>query len=134
MSRQTMAVESFYNTLAAGDLPGVLDQLRDVVWFEAAGTPYAADQPYQGAAEVAERVLGPITAAVPDLAVTLERLIDLGQTVAAHGTYSGTPAGGVPLQVGFVHIWRVNDDRLATFHQFTDVAQFTALTADHATP
>ena len=131
------AVATFYATLARGDLPGVLDLLADVVWSEAPGTPYAAERPYRGAAEIAEHVLGPITTALPDLAVTVEQVIDLGATIAVHGTYTATPAtdpvaaptaGAARMQVGFVHIWQVDHARLTAFHQVTDADKFTALT------
>ena len=128
------AVQAFYAVLSAGDLPAVLAALGDdISWHEAAGTPFARTEPYRGALEVAEHVLGPIASAVPDLAVEIAQLIDLGTTVVVIGTYTGTArTTGDRMRVGYVHAWRTDGTRLVEFHQFTNADVFTSLLLDAA--
>lgn len=115
----------FYAALAAGDLAAVLAILGDDInWYEAAGTPLARAEPYRGAAQIAEHVLGPLSAAVPDLEVSVERVIALGRTTAVLGAYTRSTQ-----RVAFVHVWRSEDDRLVEFRQFTDVDGFGELMA-----
>jgi len=96
MSSTSVAlVERFYAAVAAGDPTTALEILgRHVDWHEAPGMPYAAEHPYHGAREVAEHVLGPITADIDALALVNRELIDLGASVVVVGRYMGT---AVPL-------------------------------------
>ena len=124
---ETHQVERFYNSIAAGDLPAALRILGDQVeWHEAPGMVYGAEQPYRGAAEVAERVLAPITAHVDALQLHVGELVDLGRSVAVLGRYAGTARGsGHAIDQPFVHIWTLAEDGVVeTFRQYTDAERF----------
>jgi len=124
----TQQVEQFYNAVAVGDLPTALAILGDrVEWHEAPGMVYSAERPYRGAAEVAERVLGPINADVDALELHVGELVDLGRTVAVLGRYTGTGhASGRAVDQPFVHVWTLTDDGVVEgFRQYTDAARFT---------
>ena len=123
----TQEVEQFYNAVAAGDLPTALAILGDrVEWHEAPGMVYGAEAPYHGAAEVAERVLGPINADVDALELHVGELVDLGRTVAVLGRYTGTGhASGRAIDQQFVHVWTLTDDGVVErFRQYTDAERF----------
>jgi ketosteroid isomerase-like protein len=124
---QIHQVERFYNSVAAGDLPAALAILGErVEWHEAPGMVYGDERPYRGAAEVAERVLGPINADVEALQLDIGELVDLGRSVAVLGRYSGTArASGQPIDQPFVHVWTLADDgTVETFRQYTDADRF----------
>lgn len=130
-SRNVATVAGFYLAVAHGDLNGALALLgEDVRWFEAAGMPYAGSGPYRGAAEVAERVLGPINTDIADLRLTTYELLEYGDTVIALGTYTGHAArSGAELQLPYAHVWTFVADKVGEFRQYTDTAAFTALLA-----
>ena len=122
-------VEAFYTALADGDLAAALARLGDsVVWHEAPGMPYEGAAPYHGAQDVAEHVLGPITADVDQLTLTNHEVIALGTTVACLGTYHGTAKrSGRQLTLPYLHVWTVTDGRITEFRQFTDTAAYKAV-------
>ena len=121
------AVRDFYAALAAGDVSEAMQILGDrIQWYETPGFPYADEQPYIGAREVTDRVLGPIGADVEQLRLELDQLLDLGRHVAVVGRYSGTArASRRPIDQGFVHIWTVGGDgSLREFRQYADADRF----------
>ena len=127
-STSTHVVELFYSAVAAGDVPGALSILGErVEWHEAPGMPYRAERPYHGAAEVAERVLGPINTDVDGLALEVRELLDLGRDVAVVGRYTGTArASGHWIDQPFLHVWTLDSEgRVERFRQHTDTARFT---------
>ena len=88
---------------------------------------YGKEGPYRGAAEVAERVLGPINNDVDALKLHVAELVDLGPTVAVIGRYTGTGhASGHAIDQPFVHIWMLTGDGVVErFRQYTDAERFT---------
>jgi ketosteroid isomerase-like protein len=128
-SNAVRTVEAFYTALADGDLPTALARLGDsVIWHEAPGMPYEGPAPYRGAQDVAEHVLGPITADVDQLTLTNHQVIGLGATVACLGAYTGTARrSGCPLDLPYLHVWTVTDGRITEFRQYTDTAAYRAV-------
>lgn len=122
-------VEAVYAALADGDLPTALARLGDsVVWHEAPGMPYERPAPYRGAHDVAEHVLGPITADVDQLTLTNHEVIGLGSAVACLGIYTGTARrSGRRLNLPYLHVWTVTDGRITEFRQYTDTAAYRAV-------
>ena len=122
-------VEAFYTALADSDLPAALARLGDsVIWHEAPGMPYEGPAPYRGAQDVAEHVLGPITADVNQLTLTNHQVIGLGATVACLGAYIGAARrSGRPLDLPYLHVWTVTDGRITEFRQYTDTAAYRAV-------
>ncbi|HYB25228.1 MAG TPA: nuclear transport factor 2 family protein [Solirubrobacteraceae bacterium] len=122
----TNQVDLFYKAVAAGDLPTALGFLGDVEWHEAHGMPYRAERPYRGAAEIADRVLGPINFDVEDLSLAVDRIFDLGNHVAVLGRYTGIArASRDGIDQPFVHVWTLDDEGvLREFRQYTDGPRF----------
>ena len=124
----THQVDLFYSAVASGEIPMALATLGErIEWHEARGMPYRAERPYRGAAEVADRVLGPINFDVEALTLTVERIIDLGAYVDAVGRYGGTArVSRQAVDQPFVHVWSLDEAGVPLeFHQYTDAARFT---------
>ena len=52
-------------------------------------------------------------------------IVDGGETVVALGRYGGVyKATGVKVDAQFVHVYEFKDDKVASFQQYTDTAQF----------
>ena len=124
-----LTVEAVYAALADGDLTAVLARLGDsVIWHEAPGMPYEGPAPYRGAHDVAEHVLGPITADIDQLTLTNREVIGLGATVACLGAYAGTARrSGRRLDLPYLHVWTIADGRITEFRQYTDTAAYKAI-------
>jgi ketosteroid isomerase-like protein len=122
-------VEAVYAALAGGDLPAALARLGDsVIWHEAPGMPYQGPAPYRGAQDVAEHVLGPITADIDQLTLTNHQVIGLGATVACLGAYTGTARrSGRRLDLPYLHVRTVAGGRITEFRQYTDTAAYRAV-------
>lgn len=122
-------VLAFYDALATGDVPTALDRLGgDVIWHEAPGMPYEGPEPYHGAQQVAEHVLARITADINALTLANREVTELGSTVAVLGSYSGTAArSGRILDLPYLHVWTVIDDRITEFRQYTDTTAYRAV-------
>jgi ketosteroid isomerase-like protein len=125
-------VKRVYEAFGRGDLPSVLAALADVEWHEAEGMPYGGV--YRGADAVAQNVFGPLTADIPDFALTPEEFIADGDAVAVVIRYTGAgEATGKPLDLPVVHVWNVSDGKITRFRQFADTVKFReVLPADAA--
>ena len=100
----------------------------DIQWNEAEGTPLADRNPYVGAQAVGEGVFGPLLAIFDGFTVTPDRFVDGGDDVIVLGRYGGTmKQGGAKLDAPFCHVYRFNGDRIVSFHQYTDSAQWARL-------
>jgi uncharacterized protein len=125
MSEQSVEfVKGLYGAFARGDVPAVLGAFADdIEWFEAEGMPYGGL--HRGPGAVAQNVFGPITEDVEGFALALEEFIGSGATVAAVVRYTGTgKATGKTLDVPAVHLWDVQDGKVARFRQFIDTVKF----------
>ena len=133
MSSQHVAtVQRFYGAVGGGDIDTIVGLLDGVDWYEHPAMPYARSdgEPYRGGTEVAANVLGPLTTAVPDLGLGDLQLLDLGDTVAATGTYTGQVAGtGHSVNLPYVHLWQFDGEHLVEFRQLTDGRAFAAALA-----
>ena len=123
----TNQVDRFYSAISARELPAALAFLGDIEWHEALGMPYRAERPYRGAAEIADRVLGPINLDVEELTLTVERILDLGNHVAVLGRYGGIArASREAIQQPFVHVWTFDEAGVRReFRQYTDGSRFS---------
>ncbi|MHB8233809.1 MAG: nuclear transport factor 2 family protein [Solirubrobacteraceae bacterium] len=125
MSEQDVEfVKSIYGAFAQGDVPTVLGAFaEDIEWFEAEGMPYGGL--HRGPEAVAQKVFGPLAEDVEGFAVTPEELIGSGDKVAAVVRYTGTgKETGKPLDLPVVHIWDIQDGKIARFRQFIDTVNF----------
>ena len=100
----------------------------DIQWNEAEGNPLADRNPYVGPQAVGEGVFGRLLAAIDGFTATPDRFIDGGDEVVVLGRYRGTMKhSGARLDAPFCHVYRIEGDRIASFRQFTDSAQWARL-------
>ena len=126
-SVQTM--QSAYAALANND-PSVLfgAMSPDIQWHQADGPPLADRHPYVGGQAVGGGVFGRLLAAIDNFTVVPDRFVDGGDDVVVLGRYGGTMKhSGALLDAEFCHVYRFRDDKIVSFHQYTDSAQWARL-------
>ena len=120
-------IQAAYAALANDD-PSVLfgAMAPDIEWYQAEGNPLADGNPYVGAQAVGEGVFGRLLAAIDGFTAVPDRFIDGGPDgVIALGRYGGTMKhSGDKLDAEFCHLWRFDGDRIVSFRQYTDSAQW----------
>ena len=127
MSVQT--IQAAYTAFAKND-PSVLFSAMapDIQWHEAQGNPLAEGNPYVGAQAIGEGVFGRLLAAIDSFRVTPDRFVDGGDDVVVLGRYGGTMKhSGDNLDAPFCHVYRFAGDRIVSFQQYTDSAQWARL-------
>lgn len=120
-------IQAAYAALANDD-PSVLfgAMAPDIEWYQAEGNPLADGNPYVGAQAVGEGVFGRLLAAIDGFTAVPDHFIDGGPDgVIALGRYGGTMKhSGAKLDAEFCHLWRFDGDRIVSFRQYTDSAQW----------
>jgi len=122
-------IQSAYAAFANND-PSVLfgAMAPDIQWHEAEGNPLADRNPYVGAQAVGEGVFGRLLAAIDSFTAVPERFVDAGDDVIVLGRYGGTiKHSGAKLDAPFCHVYRFTGDRIVSFQQYTDSAQWARL-------
>jgi uncharacterized protein len=122
-------LQAAYAALANND-PSMLfgAMAPDIQWNQAQGNPLADRNPYIGAQSVGEGVFGRLLAAIDNFTAAPDRFIDSGDDVVVLGRYGGTMKhNGAKLDAPFCHVYRFAGDRIATFQQYTDSAQWARL-------
>ena len=100
----------------------------DIQWHQAQGNPLADRNPYIGPQSVGEGVFGRLLAAIDSFTAVPDRFVDGGDDVIVLGRYGGTMKhNGAKLDAEFCHVFRFDGDRIVTFHQYTDSAQWARL-------
>ena len=118
-----------YAAIANND-PSVLfgAMAPDIQWNEAEGNPLADRNPYVGAQAVGEGVFGRLLAAIDGFTVAPVRFVDGGDDIVVFGRYGGTMKhSGVTLDAPFCHVYGFKGDRITSFQQYTDSAQWARL-------
>ena len=93
-----------------------------------AGNPLADRNPYVGPPAVGEGVFARIVAAIESFTAVPSTFIDGGDHVVVLGRYGGTMKdGGATLDSPFCHVYRFHGDKVVTFQQYTDTAQWARL-------
>ena len=127
MSKATEVLENLYGAFAAGDGDRLGALLGNTHWVEASGGPYGGT--YNGFAEVAANVFGPIGNDVTDFSARPDTISPVGDDAAlALGFYRGKTAHG-PFEIRFAHLAHIDGDAIVRFEQFTDTHQWQAATA-----
>jgi ketosteroid isomerase-like protein len=124
-------IKAAYAAFGRND-PSVMFAAMDsaIHWNEAEGTPLADRNPYVGPQAVGEGVFGPLLGAIDNFAVVPTTFIDGGDHVVVVGRYGGTMKhGGATLDSPFCHVYRFQGDKVVTFQQYTDTAQWARLMA-----
>ena len=122
-------LKAAYAALANND-PSVLfgAMAPDIEWNQAEGNPLADRNPYVGGQAIGEGVFGRVMAAIDSFTATPDRFVDSGDDVIVLGRYGGTMKhNGGKLDAPFCHVFRFDGDRIVTFQQFTDSAQWAEL-------
>jgi ketosteroid isomerase-like protein len=125
----TQTLQAAYAALANND-PSVLfgAMAPDIEWNQAEGNPLADRNPYVGGQAIGEGVFGRLMAAVDSFTATPDRFVESGDDVIVLGRYGGTMKhNGDKLDAPFCHVFRFDGDRIVTFQQFTDSAQWAQL-------
>jgi len=124
-------IKAAYAAFGRND-PSVLFAAMDpaISWNEAEGYPLADRNPYVGPQAVGEGVFGRLMAAIDNFAVMPSTFIDGGDHVVVLGRYRGTTkVGAATLDAPFCHVFRFRGDKVVTFQQYTDTAQWARLMA-----
>ena len=122
-------IQAAYAAFGRND-PSVLFGAMDpaISWNEAEGNPLADRNPCIGPQAVGESVFGRMLAAIDNFTAVPSTFIDGGDHVVVLGRYSGTMKnGGAQLDAPFCHVYRFTLDKIATFQQYTDTAQWARL-------
>ena len=73
-------------------------------------------------------MFGRLLAAIDRFTATPDRFVDGGDDVVVLGRYGGTMKhDGATLDAAFCHVYRFEGDRIASFQQYTDSAQWARL-------
>ena len=117
----TDCARRFYDAVARGDVPSVLDSLHPQLrWTEADGFPYFSGT-WTSPQEVVEKLLVPLMGDWDGFAAVPKEFLAQDDVVVTFGVYSGTnKATGKAMRAPFAHRWEVRDGRLARFDMFTD--------------
>jgi uncharacterized protein len=116
-------VKRSYDAFARGDMDGVVgDMDPDIEWHQAQGLPHGGY--YRGLDEVRRNIFDPLDAEWWDeFTAAPDEFLDAGDHVVVLGRYRGTAKEtGRPLDVPFVHIWTLRDEKAVRFRQFLDTA------------
>ncbi|HYI64958.1 MAG TPA: nuclear transport factor 2 family protein [Allosphingosinicella sp.] len=131
MSQENVAlIRGIYDGFAAGDVAAVLGAMSPgIVWNEAENFPYADGNPYVGPEAVAQGVFARCIGEWDGFAVTVDEMLDAGDTIVALGRYSGTcKATGKSMNAQLAHVWRVEGGKAARFQQYADTLQVARVT------
>ncbi len=100
----------------------------DIQWHEAEGNPLADRNPYVGPQAIGEGVFGRLLAAIDGFSAVPDRFIDGGDDVIVFGRYRGTmKQNGAALDAPYCHAYHFRGDRIVSFQQYTDTAQWARL-------
>jgi hypothetical protein len=132
MSQDNVAlIRGIYDGFATGDVAAVLGAMSpDIVWNEAENFPYADGNPYVGPQAVAEGVFARCIGEWDGFAVSVEEILDAGDTIVALGRYGGScKATGKAMNPQLAHVWRVADGKAVAFQQYVDTLQVARATS-----
>ena len=116
-------VKRSYVAFAEHDLDRVLaDMHPEIEWQQAQGLPHGGT--YRGLPAVRANIFDPLDRDWWDgFTADPDEFLDAGDQVVVLGRYRGrAKQTGKQLDVPFVHIWTVRDDKAIRFRQFLDTA------------
>ena len=123
-------LQAAYAALANNDASVLFGAMSpDIHWHQAQGNPLADRNPYVGAQAIGEGVFGRLLAAIDGFTAAPDRFVDGGDDdVIVLGRYGGTMKhSGAKLDAAFCHVYRFDGDRIVSFQQYTDSAQWARL-------
>ena len=119
-------IRDLYGAFGRGDIPTVLGALDpNVEWVEPENTIFGEHNTFRGPKAVAESVFMRIPQDWNNFRLTVDRVIDGGETVAVQGRYHATSKStGQPLDAQYVHVWDFREGKIVRLQVYTDTAQF----------
>ena len=122
MNNNLEMIRKVYQAFAAGDIPAVLARLSPTVqWTEAQGGPYGGV--YVGPESVLDNVFKKLGGEWDGFTAVPEQFVADGSTVVVLGEYSATyKATGKSFKAPYAHVWKIDDDKVTSFQQYTDTA------------
>ena len=126
MSQGVDIVKGVYAAFGRGDVAAVLGAFDPgISWREADGFLYAGGNPYIGPQAIAQGVFQRIVTDVDGFNLSVENVIDGGDTVVTEGRYRGTmKSTGTAVDAQFAHVWQIRDGKVVRFQQYTDTRQW----------
>jgi uncharacterized protein len=126
MNPNVAVVQSFYEALGRGDIPGVLALMApQIEWNEAEHFVYADHSPYVTPDRVLNGLFMRLVTEWEGFKAVPESFIGSGDLVAVTGRYHGTfRETGKTVNAQVVHVFTVVNGKLCKFQQYTDTAQF----------
>ena len=101
----------------------------NIEWVEPEDSIFGASNTFRGPKAVAEGVFMRIPQEWNNFRLTVDRVIDGGDTVAVQGRYYATSKStGQPLNAQYVHVWDMRDGKIVRLQAYTDTAQFMRVT------
>lgn len=116
-------VKRSYDAFERGDMAGVLGDMHpEIAWHQAQGLPHGGL--YEGIDAVRANVFEPLDEQWWDeFTAVPSEFLESGDQVVVVGRYRGrAKATGKQLDVPFVHIWTLREEKAIRFRQFLDTA------------
>jgi ketosteroid isomerase-like protein len=116
-------VKRSYDAFARKDLDGVMGDMHpDIEWQQAQGLPHGGT--YHGLDEVRRNIFEPLDAEWwSEFSADPDEFLEAGDEVVVIGRYRGVAKEtGKHLDVPFVHVWTLHEERAVRFRQFLDTA------------
>lgn len=120
-------VRGLYGAFAQGDVAAVVGGMdADIHWHQAEGNPYQpSGAAWVGPGAIVENLFMKLVSEWDGFSVHPEQYYDAGETVVVEGRYTGTYlTTGTAVDSQFCHVFKFKNDKVASFQQFTDTAQF----------
>ncbi len=130
-------IKGVYAAFSSGDIPAVLGAMSPAItWNEAENNlPLAEGNPYVGPQAVLEGVFMRLGEEFDGFTVLPERFVADGDCVMMSGRYSATAkATGLPVNPQVVHVWTLEDGKVASFQQHADTLGMAVATGRVALP
>jgi len=118
MGTNAEIVAQAYAAFGRADIPALLALLADdVEWTSPRTLPHGGE--FKGRAEVAMFFEG-IGAAWDPLTLEVDQVDEIGDLVVGVARADGNLRRGGPAGYGAVHVFRIRNDEIASFHEYVD--------------
>jgi len=118
MGDNTNTINEAYAAFGRGDIPGVLALLdADVEWTSPRTLPHGGE--FHGPGEVVT-FFEKIGAAWDPLSLEIDQVDEIGDLVVGVVRAEGIRRGGKPAGYGAVHVFRLRNGKIRSFHEYVD--------------
>jgi ketosteroid isomerase-like protein len=123
-------VRECYDKFKRGDVPGLLALFDPNIEFRLAeGHPYhPGGKPWIGGGQITQYFFMKAGTDWQDWDIVIDEILETPGSVAVEGRYAGIfKPTGRSLDVQVCHIWRLQDGKVKSFHQYLDTARLQAV-------